>query len=452
MLSFNSPYFYYKMVFMVELLVIEGLTTYSLKKRKHFALRAVLSILGCLLISFLFPIFILSPAFNAFYMSFMFLFLFGVSLTALKICYNESIYSIIFCSIVSYTSQHFAYEVYNYTATMLSLTSSFNMYAPQSTYNFNIFAFGLYAFIYSVVYWFVWAFIDHKIRIQTDFKIDNVRLLLITLLIIIVDVVLNAVVTYSNQNSNKAITTVIFLYSILSCVLSLIVLFYTLDKKHSEIEIATINNMLEQDKIMFQTSKDNIEQINIKCHDLKHQIRNLNAKEGFIDQQALKEIENAVQIYDTSIKTGCDPLDIVLAEKSMYCRTHSIQINVMADGKCLNFMSNSDLYSLFGNALSNAIEALDGIEDKDKKIIKVNISDICSLVRIHIENYCDKQLEFVDNLPQTTKKDKSNHGFGVRSIQLIAEKYDGGLSMSLKDNIFSLDIVIVKDNQQQFRQ
>ena len=44
----------------------------------------------------------------------------------------------------------------------------------------------------------------------------------------------------------------------------------------------------------------------------------------------------------------------------------------------------------------------------------------------------------------TSKKDKINHGFGLKSIQLITNKYNGSLSLKIDNNIFILDIIFPK--------
>lgn len=44
----------------------------------------------------------------------------------------------------------------------------------------------------------------------------------------------------------------------------------------------------------------------------------------------------------------------------------------------------------------------------------------------------------------TSKKDKINHGFGLKSIQLITNKYNGSLSLKIDNNIFILDIIFLK--------
>lgn len=45
-------------------------------------------------------------------------------------------------------------------------------------------------------------------------------------------------------------------------------------------------------------------------------------------------------------------------------------------------------------------------------------------------------------LPRTTKENKSYHGFGLRSIQLTAEKYGGEMSVHAKDQLFCVDVIL----------
>ena len=105
-------------------------------------------------------------------------------------------------------------------------------------------------------------------------------------------------------------------------------------------------------------------------------------------------------------------------------------------------MKQSDIYSLFGNAIDNAIEAVERIEDDEKRCIIVRVKKSRGMVLVHIENYYNGELSFKGGLPQTTKKDKRYHGFGMKSIRMIVEKYHGYFSTKSTDGIFSLDILL----------
>lgn len=131
-----------------------------------------------------------------------------------------------------------------------------------------------------------------------------------------------------------------------------------------------LESIIRQERESYKRERSAVEVINIKCHDLKHQLRILEKK---IDGSELRELKDAVYAYDSVFKTGNNALDAVLYLKSMDCEAKEISITCLADGKLLNFMADSDLYSLFGNILDNAIEAVEHIEDREKRVILLNI-------------------------------------------------------------------------------
>ncbi len=64
-------------------------------------------------------------------------------------------------------------------------------------------------------------------------------------------------------------------------------------------------------------------------------------------------------------------------------------------------------------------------------------------VSIHVENYCRARCRLgADGLPATSKDDRANHGFGVRSMRGIAEKYSGTFSLSAGEDTFAVDVMI----------
>ena len=58
-----------------------------------------------------------------------------------------------------------------------------------------------------------------------------------------------------------------------------------------------------------------------------------------------------------------------------------------------------------------------------------------------MKNYCSNNLEFKDNLPITTKDHSYEHGYGMKSISSIVDKYGGILSVSVDHDIFTLNIL-----------
>ena len=202
-------------------------------------------------------------------------------------------------------------------------------------------------------------------------------------------------------------------------------------------------NMLWKNKReQYEMAKENMELLNQKSHDLKHQIqalRKLN-KEEF--DKYLDDLEDTVETYDSIVKTGNDVFDTILTEKSLYCRKKNIQVTCVADGSQMDFIGAVDLYAILGNALDNAIEAVEKFEEPEKRQIDVAIHRQKSFPVMNFMNPIPQELVFEDGLPVTTKDDKRYHGFGLRSIRHFVKKYEGVLNISEEDGCFSLKIMI----------
>lgn len=198
-----------------------------------------------------------------------------------------------------------------------------------------------------------------------------------------------------------------------------------------------------QSKEQYEQSRTNVALINQKCHDLKHQIAALRIeKNPVLKEQGLREMEEAVLIYDAVAKTGNEVLDTVLTEKSLICEKENIQWTCMADGSLLSFMRAVDLYTLFGNAIDNAIESCMQIDDPDRRALSVVVRKESGIVLIQIENYYDHDLNLAGGLPATTKADPDQHGFGLKSIASIAGQYGGVADVKTEDGLFLLSVMI----------
>lgn len=225
--------------------------------------------------------------------------------------------------------------------------------------------------------------------------------------------------------------------AIINCLLILVILFGIADREKAENEVEIMTELLHREKEQYRLTKENIDLINIKCHDLKHQIKALreNASESNI-----KEIEDAVMFYDAAVKTGNDVLDVILTEKTLLCERNKICFTCVARGEELSFMDNMDIYSLFGNALSNAVENVRGIGDEERRCIAVNVGMVGDMLSVHIENFYEGEIKFKDGLPATSKN-SDYHGFGMKSMDYIAKKYNGCMSISTDDGLFNLDFL-----------
>lgn len=185
------------------------------------------------------------------------------------------------------------------------------------------------------------------------------------------------------------------------------------------VEISTMKKLWVEEQKQYLLVKENIDAINIKCHDLKHQIRNLRTT-GQVDPAYLDDLERSVSIYNSAVRTGNETLDIVLTDKRLHCASHNIQFTCIADGSGVAFMETMDIFSLFGNILDNAIEC-DSLQPPEMRFIHLSVRTVNRMLTIHAENHFEDSLQFKDGLPVTTKADKDSHGYGIMSVRHIVE-------------------------------
>ncbi|MBQ7795501.1 MAG: GHKL domain-containing protein, partial [Lachnospiraceae bacterium] len=214
--------------------------------------------------------------------------------------------------------------------------------------------------------------------------------------------------------------------------------------KKSELrqEIEMMNLLRDNAREQYELARENISLINQKCHDLKHQIRALRNASREELEQYLSEIEDSIQIYEAIVKTGNEVLDTILTDKSLYCKERGITVSCVADGSQMDFINTIDLYAILGNAIDNAIEAVEKFEEPERRQIDVLVYRKQQFLAINVVNPMEEKLIFEDDLPVTTKKNKMDHGYGLKSINYILKKYDGALSISEEDGCFSLMLLI----------
>lgn len=111
------------------------------------------------------------------------------------------------------------------------------------------------------------------------------------------------------------------------------------------------------------------------------------------------------------------------------------------DPDAISFLGKVEIATLFGNALDNAIESERKIEI-GKRYIHLDAKRKNNIVAIHMENYYEGDLILSSSLPETNKTNKIYHGYGLKSIQYIVDKYEGNMQLKVENHMFNLNIVI----------
>lgn len=220
--------------------------------------------------------------------------------------------------------------------------------------------------------------------------------------------------------------------------LILVVQFALLVQRNLEDELKIINQLRRKDQEQYQVASETIDQINQKCHDMRHQIRTI-GQSARVTPDALAEMERTISIYDSLAQTGCRALDIILTEKSLYCQKNGIVIRCIADGSALNMIRDVDIYSLFGNLLDNAIHAVQGLEEP-QRVVNLTVKVCGELLSVNSYNCYAGEMTMRDGLP-VTQGNSQYHGFGTKSMVTIVHKYGGTVSFQAKDGVFNLNML-----------
>lgn len=425
--------------YILEMLLACLVFTLPLKKRKHPILGFLLGTAISLGISVLVGSIIRESIFLAILT---YLIQLSVVLLPVWLSCDVSASDAIYGTLCAYAMQHFASSLY----ILLAIGTGVLDFSNHSAW--IIPASGLlYLAAYGGTYLcFYWLF-ARSLADQGQYRANFFQSGGLTVLVIPIALILSLIGKLHNSGGSSFL-----LCQVYAMLCSAFVLWVQTSQRKAiywQTELALQAQLWQSQKEQYQLSRENIEIINRKCHDLKHQVAALRTIRNEQQREAsLNEIEQAVMIYDAAIQTGNEVLDTVLTEKSLACEQKGIKWTCMADGSQLGFLDPVDLYAIFGNALDNAIEGVQNLREPEKRVIAVTVFNRGKLAILQIENYYDQDLRFEDGLPQSSKGDTANHGFGMKSIRRTAEKYNGSISIHTEDQIFILSIVFpVPDGQ-----
>ncbi len=425
--------FIWKDIFFFEMLLSYLPFLPFIKPRKRFWFYLPL----CLVAGYCFSHFVpsrisgMSTATWFFYNSFWYLSVAAILAFGVKVCFDLNWWNTLFFGTSAYAIQHVFFRLkfgYEYIYRTLSVSYSWLNYLSYWT-------------TLVVTLFLAYLLLAKKYMLEPNFKVNNRKMVITSLFLIVVTIGASQLVAMSTRNY-RDISAYLFiavtLLSVICCYVTLDNLFGNAHNTKVEEENKMIRLLWARDRKQYELSKQNIEFLNIKYHDLKYQLGLLLNKDGKSSAYA-DEILSEIHMYESFVKTENETLDIVLTEKSMTCNKYGIKLACIADGSVFDKFSESDIYSFFGNALDNAIECLKDVCDDDKKIINLNVSKYNSMGRVCIENYVETEPTIVEGIPRTIKKDTQNHGFGVKSMKYLFEKYNGELRVCVKDHTFILE-------------
>ena len=410
-----------------QIFVCANVIAHALPRRDHFWPRLLL----CCLVAFSFTLFVPSPtssilAVSILIRSLIYLLDCAFCYLTLMVCYKAHWSSYLFCAVTGYTLQHAIYLVF---AVYYKILTTFVPAAEMPT----IFARRYYhRLFFTPIMVLIGYWMGALIKKRKEVALPSAISISWSVVFFLSNVVISQFPRSSMvEGSFDYDYYLIDFYNFLCCALLLGFMFISAERYAMAKERAILARMQEERATHYAITRESIDLINMKYHDLKKEL--LRVREFDVEEL------QAMKIYDTDIKTGREALDAILQERMLICQKRQIRLECMIDADGLSAIGDADLYSLFGNILDNAMEAVGKLSNPDERIITLNIKSVPGFCMVKESNPIAAPIVWEGGFPKSPK-DSAYHGFGVRSIAYISEKYGGALKMGATDKGFELTI------------
>ncbi len=251
-----------------------------------------------------------------------------------------------------------------------------------------------------------------------------------------------AVVTLSQQTILIIEDDTLNMWTILAVVLMMSILLFNMNRQYEvEKELAKLKSeqaaLLERD----YTALNQAYAVNAKLfHDFHNHIgvlRQLLSHQKTAEAiQYLDELQTPVQEITDTIWTGDETLDYLINSKAQAAQAGGIIYQVQVEFPRHTNLQSADLCAVLGNLLDNALEAVQQIPEKEERFIHLTIRRIHQMLVIKVENSCQAAPAEKDGTLKTSKEENGLHGWGLKSAQTAAQKYEGTVQTFYKDGIF----------------
>lgn len=417
-----------KVAFAVTLLISEQLSAWGTQKRDKFWLRLIAGILFTMAVSNIPFEDIFGGGWSMKMVVAKHMVIFFSSVAAMWFAYNEHIWKCFFTAVLALC----VHQIGNDVDLMV------NAIAPTDDL---LTGYIISAFSYAGTF-FVLHIAFHKkfresLKFTTKGKVQTVSSFLILVGVIYISFYAMA---FTFVVDSRELRVYLCILTILACFVCILMEQALLSVERQQMELAVTENMLKLQKQQYQENMESINIINTKCHDLRHQFFDVGLSR---DQSEMKDLINSINMYDNTFRTGCEALDVVLTMKGAVCSAKNIRLTCSVDGTAMHRMAAHDIYALFGNAIENAMESVEKL-DEEHRLISISMERRGSFANVRVENYCAGEIQFENGLP-VSPKDHNYHGYGMKSMKMIAEKYGGGISADVHDSVFTLNIFLVTD-------
>lgn len=323
--------------------------------------------------------------------------------------------------------------------TTVLATSYFNNIDTLSVYANNTLL--IIAIITSKIMFMIISLIIIKFNHKFEDLLSKYRLYLLAILSLTYTVIsILQKILLSNDLAYNSI--LLASYISIAIIILLFILMYKIKiDSLDEINKQTLSNQLKNMEYQFKIYEKSNENIAILRHDMNNILL-------VIDQYlSNNELSKAHEYINKNIKiiarnkslviTNIPAIDCVINSYQSISSEKNVQFIYNIDKNVISLINEMDLSILLANMLSNAIENC--IVNSS---IELTITNNTYTLLIKVTNSVDHNILKANPSLTSTKADTINHGYGIKSINHIADKYNGTVNFIQNENLFSCIINI----------
>ncbi|MBR4050444.1 MAG: GHKL domain-containing protein [Clostridia bacterium] len=315
---------------------------------------------------------------------------------------------------------------------MILMVSLFFKTDNQATFNL------LYIILYAALSAAVFIITKQRIPVYHGAFFEKIPTL-VYVVILIADLATYYAVTLTRDSAYiEDVANVLLVLSavlVVSCIVFIVSKYFSVSEKQSNVQLLLNTQVLHNEEII----KSNTDIRRFK-HDY---INNIFALSTLIDQNRIEEAKEYLAkmnelpaLTKTKYSTGNYLADAIISAKATAAQEKELRIEFEGTIPSQR-ISNNDICTIIANVLDNAV-----FNSPQKSLTPITISSVeqsngCILT---VSNPVSKPVEIKNNKIQTSKKDKTNHGFGLDNIKAVAKEYNGFVNLTCENNLFIIEI------------
>ncbi len=272
------------------------------------------------------------------------------------------------------------------------------------------------------------------------YKIIMVLLIDVAFIVIVGDVYF--------QNKSIYESDVLFIVSVLFGIVAISILVVRMTESIVTYAMKERDWQLQEEEYNRQIFYLNhLEDINHQMKSIRHDFNHhIGCLYGMLEQGEMNnareyagELVSEAEQFNVAFSSDYPGISGLLSSKYQIMRSKNIEFYWKVNLPEKMNLKLIDLSVILGNALDNAIEAVENLSE-DQRSINLNIYFEMEYIVIKLNNMYNASI--INEDLSTTKEDTKNHGYGLGNIKFIVKKYDGILKINKENSEFKLNVAL----------